>query len=574
MSGYSPQPNLVAEENMHRFPRRFWLLLVLTGIGTGLGASALMGILRAVQHAAWSYRHGNFLAAVERTGSEHRVVVLLIGGLVGAAGLLLRHLVVRGHGGEVSETIWFKEGKFPFLRTSTSAVLSIVIVGLGASVGREGAPKQVGAAIASQLAEWFSLNPAQRRLLAACGAGAGMAAVYNVPVGGALFAMEVLLGTLALPLVIPALLTSFIATAVSWLFLPNHATYSLPSLHTSTSQILWALAFAPLAGLASVVYVRTIVWADRNKPRGWLRIVLPPIVFTALGVAAIWFPQLLGNGKDTAQLAFLNQIDIRLLFVLMALKVAATSGCLRSGVPGGLFTPTVTVGALLGGGCGQVWTHFGFPAAGGSFAVIGAGAVLAAATQGPVSAIVLILELTYRINGIMIPLIIGVCGATIVAGWLEPKSIYSAGLHFGRASAEALAPAVPTAFDDLIRRDCDVVSASAHYSVVLKKLLSSRSSSVFVVDENGKLTGQIGTQQALAANREGPLDTMTAADLLIPVHAVSASAARRDALQQTARELEPPVTDAQNRLIGVLANAAGGEIRRATAIGSSPSFGP
>ena len=553
MQSVSPQPNLVAEENMHGFPWRFWLLLVLTGIGTGLGASALMGILRAVQHAAWFYRHGDFFSAVERTGSGHRVAVLAIGGLVGAGGLLVRHFVVRGHGGEVSSTIWFKKGKFPFLRTCTSAVLSIVIVGLGASVGREGAPKQVGAAIASQLAEWFSLNPAQRRLLAACGAGAGMAAVYNVPVGGALFAMEVLLGTLALPLVIPALATSFIATAVSWLFLPNHPTYTVPSLHASLPQILWALAFAPLAGLASVAYVRTIVWADRNKPQGWLRIVLPLTVFTALGVAAIWFPQLLGNGKDTAQLAFLNQIDIRLLFVLMALKVAATSGCLRSGVPGGLFTPTVTVGALLGGGCGRLWTLLGFPAAGGSFAIVGAGAVLAAATQGPVSAIVLILELTYRIDGIMIPLIIGVCGATIVAGWLEPKSIYSAGVHFGRASASDLAPAVPTAFDDLLRRDRDMVSAAAHYSAVLKTLLASRASSVFVLDENGKLSGQIRARDALAANREGPLDTTTASDLVTAVTPVCADAPRPQVLQQLIQATDPlPVIDDQCRLIGIL----------------------
>lgn len=538
---------------MHRLPGRFWLLLVFTGVGTGLGAAALMGLLRAVQHLAWFYRTGDFLTAVEHTPGQHRVAVLAIGGAVAAAGLLLRHFVIGGQGGEVAETIWFKEGNFPFIRSCASAVLSIVIVALGASVGREGAPKQVGAALASQLAKWFHLTPAQRRLLAACGAGAGMAAVYNVPVGGALFAMEVLLGTLALPLVIPALATSFLATAVSWLFLPNHATYAIPSLHASTSDIFWALLFAPLAGVASAIYVRSIVWAERHKPQKWARIALPIGIFTALGVVAIWFPQLLGNGKDTAQLAFLDQFDLRLLFALAALKLMATAGCLRSGVPGGLFTPTVTVGALFGGGFGRLWTHFGLAAGSGSFAIVGAGAVLAAATQGPVSAIALMLELTHHINAMMVPLLIGVCGATIVAGKLESKSIYSAHIQMGKAAAETPAPARSTAFDDLLRRDFLRVSAAAHYSVVLKKILASGGQPLFVVDAEGKFSGCIDKQDALRSDLQGPLDTTTASDLVGQCETIRANSSRQEALQRMAHATSPvPVTDDQNRILGIL----------------------
>jgi chloride channel protein, CIC family len=103
-------------------------------------------------------------------------------------------------------------------------VFSIAIVGMGVSLGREGALKQTGAAIASKLAGWFQLTPAQQRLLVACAAGAGMAAAYNVPFGGAIFAVEVLLGTLSLPLMLPALAASFIATGVSFLLLPARPT--------------------------------------------------------------------------------------------------------------------------------------------------------------------------------------------------------------------------------------------------------------------------------------------------------------------------------------------------------------
>lgn len=198
----SPQPNLVAEENTHRLPLKFWGLLVVTGTGAGLGGAGLMAILRLVQHTFWLYKTGDFLSAVQHVSDARRFTVLLIGGVVGGIGLFVRQNKIGGHGGEVSEAIWFKGGKLPFLRTCFSAVMSMVIVGFGASVGREGAPKQIGAAIASKLSQWFHLSPAQARLLAACGAGAGMAAVYNVPLGGALFAMEVLLGTLAFPMVL------------------------------------------------------------------------------------------------------------------------------------------------------------------------------------------------------------------------------------------------------------------------------------------------------------------------------------------------------------------------------------
>jgi len=299
---------------------------------------------------------------------------------------------------------------------------------MGTSLGREGAPKQAGAVFANFFSDRGSLSDEQRRLLVACGAGAGMGAAYGVPLGGALFALEVMRGKLALRFVLPALFTSLIATAVSWLALPDAPTYVIPAFPSSASVVVWAVLAAPIAGVASVAYVRLVRWADRNKPHGWQRIIAPVIMLGLVGVASIWFPQILGNGKDVSQLLFTNQVAPTLFFVLLILKPAATILCMRSGAPGGLFTPSLTAGALLGAVLGHTWCWFWPGVPPGLFAVLGAGAVLAATTQGPVSAVVLMMELTGRDRSFILPLLLIAGIATLVARSLEPRSIYDARL--------------------------------------------------------------------------------------------------------------------------------------------------
>jgi H+/Cl- antiporter ClcA len=304
----------------------------------------------------------------------------------------------------------------------------VIIVGMGASLGREGAPKQAGAVAANFFSDLGKLSDEQRRLLVACGAGAGMGAAYGVPLGGALFALEVMRGMLALRFVLPALIASMVATAVSWLALPDAPTYLIPAYSSSASSIVWALLAGPIAGVVSVGYVRAITWADRNKPLGWKRLTAPVLVLGALGVISIWFPQVLGNGKDISQLAFTNLAAPVLLLALLALKPLATVLCMRSGAPGGLFTPTLTVGAMLGAVLGHAWSWLWPGVPPGLFAVLGAAAVLAATTQGPISTVVLMMELTGRDRSFILPLLVVVATATIVARTIEPRSIYDARL--------------------------------------------------------------------------------------------------------------------------------------------------
>ncbi|MGW4731200.1 chloride channel protein [Streptomyces shenzhenensis] len=423
-AGALEQPNLVAPVDVPALSVRFWVLVAATGVLAGLAGAALMVLLHATAHLTYSYRSGSFLTAVERAGAVRRVAALAAAGAVAGIGWWLLRRWTGPGGSEVSTALWRDEGHLPLRRSLGTAVLSVVIVGMGASLGREAAPRLAGAALASRLSDWARIDTAHRRLLAACGAGAGMACVYNVPLGGALLTLEVMLGVLSLRLVLPALATSCIATAVSWTLLPTGPTYRLPEVPLSASLTVFAALIGPFAGLAAVGWVRMVRVAHEHRPAGWRSVVAPLLVFTAVGALAVPYPQLLGNGKDIVQLALGAQLAVPALVALLFLKPIATAGSLGSGASGGLFTPTIATGALLGALAGQGWT-LAWPAPAAGFAVIGAAAVLAAAMQAPVAAVVLMLELTRTIDALMVPLLFAVTGAVLVSRRLDTPSIYS-----------------------------------------------------------------------------------------------------------------------------------------------------
>jgi CIC family chloride channel protein len=432
VSGVSPDPRGAEQANvpprLGDLPPRFWVLIVLTGVGAGLGAMAMMGVLRTVQHLAFGYHSGEYSNAVEHHSDLRLVVVLAVGGLVTGVGLWIMRRFAGGTGGEPTEVVWTRTGAISLVRTLLTGALSEVSVAMGCSIGREAAPQRTGAAAGAFLAKHFSVPPEQRRLLIACGAGAGLAAVYNVPLAGALFALEIYLGTLSLPLVLPALLTTGIATAVSWITLPAHTVYSVPKLSNPTlSLMIFAIALGPVMGIASAAYVRMITWASDHRPKGKLLLVEPVVVFTALGFLAISYPLLLGNGVDLAQFAFTGSAGLLTLLALSLLKPVATGACLRSGATGGLFTPTMSFGAVLGALLGHLWVLVWPGHMTASYAIVGAAALLTAAIEAPVTGIAMTLELTHTI-AVTAPILVAAVGATIVSRRLDTRSIYSARL--------------------------------------------------------------------------------------------------------------------------------------------------
>jgi CIC family chloride channel protein len=425
---FSHQPNVTGRGILAGYSLRFWMLVIGLGILTGAGAALLMALLKTVEKLSYGYRHGSFLEGVSAAPGWRHVLVLGLAALVVALGVVVLGRLPSSGGSEVSEALWLRGSRLALRSSLARGVVSIVSVGMGVSLGREAAPQLTGAAIASKLGDWAQLPAWQRRLLLASGAGAGFAAVYNVPLGGALFALEVLLGSVALPLALPALATSVIATAVAWTTLGTRPTYQIPSYPLHASQVGFALALGPVAGLAAIVWARAIARITRMRPGGRARLWVPLVVFLPLGAVSIAYPQLLGNGKGIVQLAAVGRMSVGLMAVLLVLKPIATGACLGSGSPGGLFTPTLTVGALLAGVCGALWGHIWPGPPPGSYVVIGGGAFLAASMQGPLSGLVLVLELTRHADTLIAPTLMTVVIATVIARRFGAPSIYSARL--------------------------------------------------------------------------------------------------------------------------------------------------
>lgn len=423
------QPNVTGDGDAALTPM-FWLMVVLTGVATGLFGDFLMWILFGVQHLAFSYHSGELQTAVEHVAKTRRVLVLLFAGVIGGVAWYLLRRYMKYEKTEIDDALWSGDGSLSLRRSFLTSVVSEVVIGMGASMGREAAPKLMGGVSGSVLATWARLGPAQRRLLVACGGGAGLAAVYNVPLGGALFTAEILCGSIALPVILPALACAWIATATAWIYLPEHATYiDIPTYHFTLTLLVWALLVGPVIGLICSGYIRLIGWVSHNRVTGRRILVTMPLSLCALGFVGIEYPQLFGNGKDMAHSVFLGEGGLALLFALFALKPLVTALCIGSGGSGGLFTPTLSTGAVLGGFLGLAW-NLAWPGSPvGAFAMVGAAAMIGASMQAPLTALVLVLEFTHSGFEIIVPMFAATVTATAVARYIDGYSIYSARLQ-------------------------------------------------------------------------------------------------------------------------------------------------
>ena len=425
--GATEQPN--ATDDQVPLTSRFWMAVVAAGVATGLLGALMMFVLFSVEHLVYGHPTTSFEYAVTATGTLRRVAALAVAGAVGGIAWYLLRRATPGERAEVDDAVWNGTGELSFRRSLGSGLISEVVVGMGASMGRENAPKVLGGAAASVLSGWLGLSAVQRRLLVALSAGAGLACVYNVPLGGALFTAEVLVGTISLPVILPAILCSGIATATAWVYLPRYATYvGLPDYRFSVTLLVWAVLVGPVVGLASVGWVRLVGFVSHHRATGAVSVPVSVVAFTAVGLLGIGYPQLFGNGKDMAHDAFLGLGTIGVFGALAALKPIATGLCLGSGASGGLFTPTLSIGAVAGGFLGLAWSTGwgGTPVA--AYALVGAAAMIAASMQAPLAAMVLVLELTHTGFGILVPMLAATVGATAVARHVDGYSIYSARL--------------------------------------------------------------------------------------------------------------------------------------------------
>jgi CIC family chloride channel protein len=397
-------------------------------------------------------------------------------------------------------------------RTLARGALSVGAVAMGASLGREGALVQTGAAAGTWLAERLGLDETQARIVVACGAASGIAAAYDVPIGGALFGLEVLLGSFALELLGPIVVSCVVATAVARTLPGAHMTYVIPEYALlKPSELLVGLALAPFFGLASAVYVRVMgaveVQLDR-LPR-WAQPALPPLALGLVGVAAIRFPSLLGNGFDTVHDSLLGHVPLAALAALPFLKLLASALSAGSGVPGGLFTPSLFYGATLGGLAGELLSRgLGWTVPSGALALVGMAAVLAGTTHAAVSSVLIIFEMTGD-YGVILPLMLTAAIAAATSRAIEPDSLYTAPLRRrGVALPELPSPAWLRAMpvSSLVVPDPARVPPSTPFEEVLRRLLSlPPGHDLYVTSEGGELLGVIRLDALKGTISEGAL---------------------------------------------------------------------
>ena len=425
--GATEQPNVTSDGDTALTPV-FWMVLVATGIAAGLFGDLLMFVLFSVEHLAFGFNAGPLQDGVRHASDLRRLIILPLGGLIGGVSWYLLRRYTDGKS-EIDDSIWNGDGKLSFGRSFGTSLISEFVIGMGASLGREAAPKLMGGVSASVLATWAQLSIGQRRLLVACGGGAGLAAVYNVPLAGALFTAEVMVGSLALPVVLPALACSGIATAVGWLYLPAHATYlNIPAYRFTLPLLVWSLLAGPVIGVIAAGYIRLIGWVSFYRFTGWRSIPAMVVAFGILGLIGFALPQLFGNGRDLANQAFLGRGAIGLLLLLFLLKPLVTAMCLGSGASGGLFTPTLSTGAAFGAAVGIAWNLLWPGSPPGAYALVAAAALLGAAMQAPLASLALVLELTHSGFQIMVPMVAATVTATIVSRYIDGYSMYSARL--------------------------------------------------------------------------------------------------------------------------------------------------
>jgi CIC family chloride channel protein len=547
--------------------QRFWLLVVATGAIAGLGAAGLLELLEIIKNLAWGGGPGphTFVGAVEQASPARRVLVPALAGLVITAVGFLYARPIAGHGtAGIIEAIWVHQGRLALGRALLRGLLSIMAVAMGASLGREGALVSTGAASGSWLAERLRLSKRQARLLVACGAASGIAAAYDTPIGGALFGLEVLLGSFALELLGPIVVSTVTATIIARVLSTSQVGYEIPDYALlDPAHVIAGLALAPVLGAASALYVKVVSFVEvafYRVPRAAARF-LPPLGLAIVGATAIAFPQVLGNGYDTVNAALLGQVPLGLLLALPFLKLAATALCAGVGVPGGLFTPSLFYGALLGGGLGEIIQRL-FPAMdapSGAFALVGMAGVLAGTTHAAVSSVLIIFELTGD-YGVILPLMLSAAVAAATSRVLEKDSLYTAPLR--RRGVKL--PELPrpewlrtTHVAAILHRDAERVDPALPFQPLLVKLLAlPRGHDLYVTSADGVLRGVI-VLDALKGNIPdgGHLSMIVAADVMDPtVPPLTAGMSLSEVAARFAdSDLERlPVVDDRGRLTGTV----------------------
>lgn len=487
-----------------------WLFVLAIGAGAAAGGAAMLlnDAIGAVQAASFGtadaggpVRH---LLAAGPGGWTRAVLAPTLGGLlVGLLWRVLREPPDAGVPG-VLRAVQERGGRMSLRQALACAAASAVSLGAGLSLGREGPIVHLGASIASVLGRFGVTSSRELRVLAACGAGAGLGAVFDAPLGGAAFALEVVVGTIALEACGPVLVATVAGTALARV-LRETPVVAVPGYRLGHPAELAAyLLLGVLAGVLAAGLVRlireAIVRGDALPGPAWLR---PALGGLCVGLIAVAFsPRVLGNGYETIDVLLRSEVVETSLLLLLGLKVLATVVSVGAGGAGGLFGPSIFLGAVLGAALGQAVHTVAPGTAPGAFALVGMAAVVAGTTHAPVCMVLMLFELTDD-YGVVLALLASAPVASTVARRLCPESIDTV-VAAARGRALGAAPGALEAIRlaDVARPAPEaIVPPSAPLAQVLQTFLRARSDVVIVGEQ--RVEGAIlleDVQSALSAS--------------------------------------------------------------------------
>ena len=488
-----------------RFSEEAFHLLLAGGVGVIGGLVNLFFYYATESVKNLFLRHpGDPVEVAEIMAQWQRVLTPTLGGLF--AGLVLYwglRLAGPQRSSNLLEVVVAGDGRLPFRSALVKFASSLITIGSGGSIGREGGITQLSATFASKWGQLMKWHPYRLRLLVGCGAASGISAAYNAPISGAVFAALIVLGNFSMSLFAPLVFASVVATMVSRSFFGIRPWYTVPPFDfTSVSQLPWFVCLGIVTGAVGAGFLKLLDYSEglfkRLQLPIYFRLALGGLV---VGVVALQFPQVWGNGYVVTNRILLGvypgQLEgLKFLAGLFLAKLLATLATVGSGAVGGVFTPTLFFGAGIGAifGLGLRELHLGQELPIAAFAVVGMGSMLAATLRSPLLAMIMVFEISLDYS-LMPPLMLACVVSILVAGKLHPESIYTEPLRrkgvLLRQDPTASEAATERTVSDLMRAPIPPVRETATLGEIANRFLTSANNFLPVVDTKGQMVGLI-----------------------------------------------------------------------------------
>ena len=474
------------------------LVAILIGVVAGFSAIGIRALIKFFSQLSFS-GPGNLLENIIATPWYLILIIPVIGGII--VGPLIYYFApeAKGHGvPEVMQAILLKGGQIRGRVAVVKALASAITIGTGGSVGREGPIIQIGSSLGSVVGQFLRVSPKRLKTLVGCGAAAGIAAAFNAPIAGALFAVEIILMDFAVAQFSPIVISSVMATVISHTFEGNFTAFIVPKYQlASPVEIGFYFVLGAASGVVAFLFIKTLYYSEEIFDN---RIKIPEYLKPALGgigigLIALVFPQIMGVGYDSINNALYGNMIWYVALALIFMKILATSLTLGSGGSGGIFAPSLFMGAMLGYFFGS-FVHTYFPditASPGAYALVAMGGLVAGTTRAPITAIIIVFELTndYRI---ILPLMITCIMSMIVSTKLSRESIYTLKLVLRNIGIKEgmetnVMESIPV--KNVYRKDFETINVTDNFNQIVNRVIRGKENDFPVVNKDGRVSGMI-----------------------------------------------------------------------------------